>query len=76
MEIIACIFQANETQAHTHTHTHTHGRRIYIFGGYGGERQRRQFFNDVHVLDLDLNAWLGQANGFEALRDSGLKTVC
>ena len=36
--------------------------------------QRRQFFNDVHVLDLDLNAWLGQNQGMEENREGGVKT--
>jgi hypothetical protein len=36
--------------------------------------QRRQFFNDVHVLDLDLNAWLGQNQGLEENREGGVKT--
>jgi hypothetical protein len=37
-------------------------------------KQRRQFIDDVHILDLDLNAWLGQDQGFEAIREGGLKT--
>ena len=50
------------------------GQRIWFFGGYGGHGQRRQFFEDVHVLDLERNTWLGQDDGFEAIRDGGLKT--
>ena len=50
------------------------GTRLYIFGGYGGHGQRRQFFDDLHVLDLELNTWLGQDQGFEAIREGGLKT--
>jgi dynein heavy chain, axonemal len=50
------------------------GNRVYMFGGYGGHGQRRQHFDDVHVLDLDLNAWLGQGQGFEVNREGGLKT--
>ena len=36
--------------------------------------QRRAFNEDVHILDLDLNTWLGQDQGFEPLREGGLKT--
>ena len=50
------------------------GNRIYMLGGYGGHGQRRQHFDDVHVLDLDLNAWLGQEQGFEVNREGGLRT--
>lgn len=31
------------------------------------------FFDDVHVLDLDLNKWLGVDEGKEVLREGGLK---
>jgi hypothetical protein len=37
-------------------------------------KQRRQFSDEVHILDLDLNTWLGQDQGFEAVREGGLKT--
>lgn len=49
------------------------GLRLYIFGGYGGHGQRRQFFDDLHILDLDLNKWLGQEDGLDAIRDGGIR---
>jgi dynein heavy chain len=48
--------------------------KIYIFGGYGGHGMRRQNFNDLHVLDLQRNAWLGEEHGMAVDREGGLKT--
>eukprot|EP00282_Hemiselmis_andersenii_P033114 CAMPEP_0169473832 /NCGR_PEP_ID=MMETSP1042-20121227/25923_1 /TAXON_ID=464988 /ORGANISM="Hemiselmis andersenii, Strain CCMP1180" /LENGTH=751 /DNA_ID=CAMNT_0009587801 /DNA_START=155 /DNA_END=2407 /DNA_ORIENTATION=- len=41
------------------------GERVYIFGGYGGQGMRRQNFNDLHVLDVTNNLWVGSVEGSE-----------
>lgn len=33
------------------------GRKLYVFGGYGGEGFARQDFNDLHALDLETWEW-------------------
>ena len=42
----------------------------------GGHGQRRQNFNDLHILDLELKAWLGEEQGLALEREGGIKTVC
>jgi hypothetical protein len=41
----------------------------------GGHGQRRQNFNDLHVLDLDSKCWLGEEQNFAIDREGGIKTV-
>ena len=49
------------------------GDKLYIVGGYGGHGQRRQYFNDVHILDLKENTWVGEEQGVSVEREGGLK---
>ena len=46
-----------------------------IFGGYGGQGHRRQYFNDMYILDLESNTWLGEEQGLSVDREGGLKCV-
>jgi len=49
------------------------GEKLYIVGGYGGPGQRTQYFNDVHVLDLKENLWVGEEQGVGVEREGGVK---
>lgn len=33
------------------------GRKLFVFGGYGGDGYARRDFNDLYALDLDVWEW-------------------
>lgn len=36
-----------------HTSNLVHGTKMFVFGGWNG----KEYFNDLHILDLEIMAW-------------------
>jgi dynein heavy chain, axonemal len=52
------------------------GRKVFIFGGYGGEGYARKDFNDLYALDVDTFDWEPiEVSGDVSLRHGGEQSL-